>query len=151
MYEIGAFAVIGAHETEPDGFMPIRLLPHVHPNAHPWWSESTQAVLGAMVADGVDLAGKRVLDFGCGASAILAIAAARLGADVTAVEIHPELAALARQQIAANGLRLEVLAATDEAFDFALVNVGDAGLVGRISNQATHGVGTDAGGGLVTW
>lgn len=46
-----------------------------------------------------DLAGKRILDAGCGTGA-LALEAARRGADVVAVDISPALIALARQRSA---------------------------------------------------
>ncbi len=150
MYEIGRFAVIGEAEPEPVGYLPIRLLPRNHIIGFPWWSASTQAVLTAM--PDVIKPGDRVLDFGTGASAILAIAAARLGATVTATEIHTELAALAREQLAANDVSAEVYEAIDGGdFDVVLANVGDAELVGRLSNIAPHGIGTDKDGALISW
>ena len=106
-------------------------------------------VIEAMVE--ADLGGKRVLDFGCGASAILSLVASELGADVVACEIHPAYAAEAKRQIAANELDIPVVATASGSFDFAVANVGDAHLVGEVSKLATHGVGTDSEGELIRW
>lgn len=62
--EIGKFAVLADGEECPDGFLAIRMSPHSHYAAYPWWSEPTRAVLEAMpeaISPGMD-----VLDFGCG-------------------------------------------------------------------------------------
>lgn len=66
---------------------------------------------------GADLAGKTVLDYGCG-SGLLGIAALKLGAArVIAVDIDPQALTATRQNAAANGVadRIEVLAAADYA------------------------------------
>jgi len=155
LYELGPIVVIG--EDEPDVPNGVRLLPIQHHAAYPWWSAPTSAILEVM-----DVAGKTVIDFGCGASAILAIAAARLGASrVVAVEIQPELAEIARLNIAANRLDIPVLPAIEgeadymvanlgEA-DYMVANLGDATLVGQASVYAGHGIGTDKAGELVRW
>ena len=44
-----------------------------------------------------DLTGRRILDAGCGTGA-LAIEAARRGADVTAIDLSPQLVALAQER-----------------------------------------------------
>ncbi len=152
MYQIGRFAVIGEHEAEPDGLIPIRILPHLHFRAYAWWSESTAQMLERL--DEVE--GKTVCDFGCGASAILAIAAARLGAAVTAVEQNAELAELARANLDANGFQAVPLMVGDfsdaEAhFDLLIANVGDAHLVGQVSKQSEHGWGTEQDGVVISW
>lgn len=146
MYEIGRFAVIGEHEPEPIGFLPIRILPHSHYMAFPWWDDTTKAVLEVMAEDVKP--GMRVLDFGCGASAILSLAAKALGATPYPVEIHPEIAMLASAQV--QGVMVLTHPGESE-YDYVVANVGDAVLVGEVSNLAPHGVGTDAAGELVRW
>ena len=47
---------------------------------------------------GADLRGKRILDAGCGTGA-LAVEAARLGAQVVAIDLSPTLVNLARERI----------------------------------------------------
>ncbi|MEM9304028.1 MAG: 50S ribosomal protein L11 methyltransferase [Pseudomonadota bacterium] len=54
--------------------------------------------------DGMDLEGRRVLDFGCG-SGVLAVAAALLGApDVVAIDIDPQAEIATRENAARNGV-----------------------------------------------
>lgn len=150
MYKIGRFTVIGEDEPAPAGSLPIRLLPLVHYAAYPWWSQTTADVLEAM--GHLDLSGKAVLDFGCGASAILSIAVAALGGTPYPVEIHPDLAVLARQQLDANDVSAPVMTEPPAVpFDFAVVNVGDAVLVGIVSKLAPHGIGTAQDGALIQW
>ncbi|MEY4218256.1 MAG: hypothetical protein RL686_763 [Pseudomonadota bacterium] len=50
---------------------------------------------------GQDLKGKRILDAGCGTGA-LAVEAARLGAQVVAIDLSPTLVDLARERIPAD-------------------------------------------------
>lgn len=149
MYQLGPVAVYGEHEEDPGG-LSVRIAPYVSPGSYPWWSESTQAMLVAMTD--LPITGARVLDFGCGASAILAIAAARMGAkEVIACEIHPEYAAIARRQIEANGLDIPVVAKTKDRFDIAVANIGDAVLAGQVSKMAKHGIATDKEGNIISW
>ena len=73
------------------------------------------------------LAGRSVLDFGCG-SGILAIAARLLGAgSVTAVDHDPQALAVARRNGAGNGVALTVTASEDfepgRPFDLVVANV----------------------------
>ena len=144
MYEIGRFAVIGQDEPEPDDLISIRLLPHFHPSAYAWWNESTAAVLDALP---YDLTGKTVLDFGCGASCILGLAAHALGGDVTALDRHPEIAEVARQQ---TGDRFPVLIEDDgRDYDVILANIGDAHTVGTLANRAGLLIGTSKEGDLL--
>ncbi|MDH4107729.1 MAG: 50S ribosomal protein L11 methyltransferase [Gammaproteobacteria bacterium] len=78
--------------------------------------------------DAADLAGKRVLDFGCG-SGILAIAALLLGADTaTGVDVDPQALLATRDNAAANGVaaRLAVLPASADAgsgYDLVVANI----------------------------
>lgn len=143
MFQIGQFTILGEHE----GGEGIRLLPHTHGNAYPWWSESTRNVLAALTA--ADVAGKRVLDFGCGASAILGLCAASLGASVSYAERDTELWGIAREQIIANGLT----PVEDDGgrYDFILANIGDAVAVGEVSTRSDHGIGTDNDGSVIRW
>jgi ribosomal protein L11 methyltransferase len=76
---------------------------------------STALCLRAL--DALDLAGKTVIDYGCG-SGILAVAAALLGArDVTAVDIDPQAVQATRANAERNGVTACVRALLPEAFD----------------------------------
>ena len=142
-YRIGQFTVLGEHE-DGDG---VRLLPHTHGNAYPWWSESTRNVLEALTE--ADVKGKRVLDYGAGASAILGLCAASLGAHVDYAETDGELMAIAERQIKANGHAAN--RDTGKRYDFVLANLGDAEAVGKVSKRAPHGLGTDKDGAVIRW
>jgi len=78
--------------------------------------------------DGLDLAGRRVLDFGCG-SGILAIAALKLGASrATAVDIDEQALIATRDNAARNGLgaMIDVLPAAalpGDCWDVVLANI----------------------------
>jgi ribosomal protein L11 methyltransferase len=78
--------------------------------------------------DGLDLAGKTVLDFGCG-SGILAIAALKLGAArAIAVDHDPQALTATHDNAQANGVldRLEIFAPesfTDPSVDVVLANI----------------------------
>jgi len=150
MYEL-TYRFAAVSPGEPAGeHLPVVITPYSHPIGYPWWSASTRAVLG-MLPELID-PGDRVLDFGCGPAAILAVAAARLRATVVALEAHPELAAIARQQIEANGLDIPVIEADDGLpYDVILANIGDAVLVGTLSTRSPRGVGSDSEDGLIVW
>lgn len=146
---LGRFTVCGIEEPE-SGEYPIRLLPHVHGNAFPFWSESTSNILDALTVE--DVKGKRVLDFGAGASGILGIAAWKLGAKhIDFVERDRELAPILTAQAAANKLTSRIMFSTTEHYDFALVNLGNAVEVGKVSQLAEHGIGTDEQGEVLRW
>ncbi len=148
-YAIGNLTVYGAHEDDPGG-LSVRLTPHSHHAAYGWFSESTRAVLKAM--EDLSIEGAKVLDLGCGASAILAIAAAKMGAaSVVACEINPEMAAIAGRQIEANGLMIPVVASEKGKYDVIVANIGDAVLVGELSKRSKRGVGTAQDGELLPW
>ena len=78
--------------------------------------------------DGAELAGKRVLDYGCG-SGILAVAAARLGAaGAVATDIDPQALHATRENARRNALHdhIEVLPPSElgpQAFDIVLANI----------------------------
>lgn len=143
MYEIGRVVVLAEGEEAPTGTLGIHITPYAHHAAYPWWSESTRLVLGRLQR--LDLAGKTVLDFGCGASCILGLAAARMGATVTAIDYQPELAEIAARQAAANP-DLAVTVQVDDpggVFDVILANVGDADLLDALVDRAReHFIGT---------
>jgi predicted nicotinamide N-methyase len=68
---------------------------------------AARAVGARVVALGREgLAGRRVLELGCGLAAP-ALLAARLGADVVASDYHPDVAALLARNAARNGVRVE--------------------------------------------
>ena len=100
---------------------------HVPPGVfHPGVFFSTPVVLGRMAA--VDLQGRTVLDVGTGSGAI-ALWAARLGAVVTAIDIHPLAVRTAQSNAEANALPVTVLQSDlfealplEAAFDWVFVN-----------------------------
>lgn len=151
---LGPVTVIGEDEETPSEGVVIRFLPFPA-SAHffPWWDVTTVACLEELAAR--DLTGLHVVDFGCGATAILAMAALYFGAaKVTAVEKMPDLVEEARRQIEANGLSgdIEVILAKEAPpCDLMVANLGDAVLVGQHSPSSPHGFGTDSEGGLVAW
>ena len=92
---------------------------------------TTQLCL-SMLEEAVE-AGDSVIDIGCG-SGILAIAAAKLGAQVVATEIDPAAAQIAAENAARNGVRIEVLVADGlpgglAAADVAVSNIVSATLI----------------------
>lgn len=97
--------------------------------------------------DAQDLAGRRVLDFGCG-SGILAIAAALLGAaQVTGVDNDPQAITATRENAARNGVAVAALLpaqfdAAPGAFDAVVANILAGPLVqlaGRITDCLAPG------------
>jgi ribosomal protein L11 methyltransferase len=150
-YAIGDFIIYGEHEEDPGG-LSIKIIPHSHHAAYGWWNESTRKVLEAMVD--LPIKGATVLDFGCGASAILALAAHKLGAKrVVACEVHPEIATIAKRQIQANSARIKVWPEDDgeTEYDVIIANIGDAELAGRLSRRSKRGIGTSQEGDLLSW
>lgn len=150
MYEIGQFAVIGEHERAIADRLCIRLMPITHMQGFPWWDRSTQDVMLRM--PDLIAPGMRVLDFGCGSSAILAVAAHQLGAEVDAVEVHDELRQIAQLHLDTNDVPTTVTAEiVGDRYDVVLANVGDALLVGVVSRYGDHGVGTAADSEVIIW
>lgn len=149
---IGPVTIIGEHETGPKDAIKLLPFPFDH-HFFRWWSDTTRDVLIAMGE--TDLRGLHVLDFGCGASAILAMAAVRMGAaKVTALDQIPSLIAEARRQLKANNLDKKVqlvIAREPMPCDFLIANVGEALLAGKVSTAAPHGIATDNDGNLIRW
>lgn len=89
------------------------------------------------------LAGRTVLDYGCG-SGILAIAALLLGADsATAVDIDPQALEATRANAEVNGVEdrlhtLEAGAAMPPSFDFVLANILAEPLIQNARELAAH-------------
>lgn len=145
MYKIGKFTIYGEHENDPGG-LSIMLLPYVP--GYPWWSDATRVILKAM--HDLPIKDASVLDFGCAGSVILGLAAKKLGAhEVVAVENNPHAISQAKMQVKGRGIK--VLKSTDKTFDIILANIGDEQLVKELMGQASHGVGTNKKGELITW
>ncbi len=105
-----------------DGRIPIVIDPGVAfgTGSHP----TTRLCLSWL--DQADVAGKRVIDYGCG-SGILAIAAARLGAaSVSARDIDPQALASAAENARANGVAIDIASSSTPpppAADIVLANI----------------------------
>jgi 2-polyprenyl-6-hydroxyphenyl methylase / 3-demethylubiquinone-9 3-methyltransferase len=114
--------------------------------------EQVDAHWGGDAADLAPLAGKRVLDVGCGAG-LLCEPLARLGASVTGIDAAPENIAAARDHAAAMGLAIDyralgVEALRGETFDL----VTSMEVIEHVTDPATfvRGLaGALAGGGLM--
>lgn len=65
---------------------------------------------------GLDLSGATVADIGCG-TGVLAIGAARLGAEVTAVDIDPDAVEVTRENAARNGVEVRTAVGSVDALD----------------------------------
>jgi ribosomal protein L11 methyltransferase len=76
--------------------------------------------------DSIDLAGKSILDYGCG-SGVLAIAALKLGAaTATGMDIDPQATIATRENAAENGVSVTVYGSDDEIegqFDVVVANI----------------------------
>jgi predicted nicotinamide N-methyase len=64
---------------------------------------AARALAGELARRGPELAGKRVLELGCGL-ALPALVAAKLGARVTATDLHPDVPAFLARNLELNGL-----------------------------------------------
>ena len=90
--------------------------------AHRWWDpQGPQKALHALnparlgyVADRVELRGARVLDLGCGGG-LLSEALAGAGADVTAIDLAPDLLKIARLHGLESGVRVDYRQLSAEA------------------------------------
>ena len=98
---VGRFFVHGSHfkGKPPKGAIPIRI--DAGAAFGTGGHESTRACLQFLSR--LPLAGKRVCDMGCG-SAILAIAAAKRGATVLALDNDPQVVSVARENVVDNGV-----------------------------------------------
>ena len=149
-YKVGGFTILADGEKPPARSLGLTLLPFTDSAPHPWWSADTRALLEELPS--LVTPGMRVLDFGCGAWAVLSLAVARLGATPFPVEINSELARHAEACLAANGLECPVPPAPDqERYDYAIANVGDAPLVEAVAALAEHGIGTARDGSTIRW
>jgi ribosomal protein L11 methyltransferase len=97
--------------------------------------------------DSLDLAGKRVLDMGCG-SGILAIAATKLGASVAhGTDIDPQAIIASHQNAADNGVSDKTTFVTDPSlldnqYDIVIANILAGTLIdlaAEISKRTVHG------------
>lgn len=97
--------------------------------------------------DGIDVAGKSILDYGCG-SGVLAIAALKLGAAAaTGMDIDPQATIATRENAADNGVSMTVCGSDDEVageFDVVVANILAGPLVqfadSITSRLARHGM-----------
>lgn len=78
---------------------------------HETWVRPAFAALG-------DVAGRRVLDFGCG-HGMAAVVLARRGANVTAFDLSPGYVAEAKRRAAANNVWIDIIAADGHTLPFA--------------------------------
>lgn len=110
---VGPFLLVPATgETDPTpegrddlGAAPLRI---VLDGAHAFGTGHHPTTAGCLeVLATLDLAGTRVVDVGCG-TGVLAIAAARSGAEVVAIDIDPRAVAVARANAARNGAAVDV-------------------------------------------
>ncbi|UDF05002.1 50S ribosomal protein L11 methyltransferase [Asticcacaulis sp. AND118] len=109
-----AFVTAGQPMIHAEYGFDLRLEPGVYPT-HPDFTYSTSMILQGLPDD---LSGKTLLDVGTGCGAI-AIAAARRGAKVHAVDIDPAAVALARRNVAANGVANRVTLSEGKVLQFA--------------------------------
>ncbi len=124
MLEAGQFAVLSPEEATPEDLVPIRLLP-VGTRAKGWGYEpDTRAALD-WLAERVE-PGMTVADIGTG-TGILAIAAARLGATVTAYEENESVRPIAMQNFGLNEVEVDLYPEYDDrqGFDLVVANLGD--------------------------
>ena len=84
----------------------------------PYWAELWPAGLALAEALPLDLAGRRVVELGCGLGVPSLLAAAR-GADVTAVDWAEDAIALLRENAARNGVALAAVRADWRSFEGA--------------------------------
>ena len=81
----------------------------------PFWAATSDARIDAALRLAGLRPGERLMDLGCGDGRVLLRAAEDYGADVTGVELDPELAAIARDVLAAAGVDGTVLEADFES------------------------------------
>ena len=128
----------GSRPQQPDAVM-VRLDPGL---AFGTGTHATTAMCLEWL-DSLDLAGKTLLDYGCG-SGVLAIAALKLGCKhVRAMDIDPQAVLATRQNAAENGVQehLDVSGAADDIegdFDVVVANILAGPLVKLAADIAGH-------------
>ena len=113
------------HESEYDDAL-VTLLEMI-------WGEGYMAPGGegnvVNIAEGLDMRGKRVLDFGCGIGGPAFFLARNYGANVVGTDLEPQLIELAKQRAKNYGLEAKTefqvveagpLGFPDESFDFVV-------------------------------
>lgn len=117
------FVIKGDWDTTPDppNSIVIKLPPVDHRFVYGFgWNPSTQGMLRAL--ERLDVKGKVVLDVGTG-TGILAIAAAKMGAKVYAVDTDKDALDYAKEVATLNGV--DILFETPDHADVVLANLGD--------------------------
>ena len=123
MLEVGKFCLISTEEDIVGSGIPLLLLPTEGRFYGQGWRSDTHHFL--LELEKWVKPGMTVLDFGCG-TGILAIAAAKLGGVVTAVENDPIVAESAREHVALNIVEVTLVAtAPDKTFDIVVANMGN--------------------------
>lgn len=144
-YQLGPLTVL-SHDEPATGAWSVRLRPEGIIGAYPWWRDATRLVIESMAP--LNLVGRRVLDFGCGSSAILSLAAHMRGARVTAYDHVPEMTEGARRQVA--GYEIRVVDEDDGSdYDVILANIGNEPVVRLLCARAPFVIGTAKRGDLI--
>ena len=147
MYKMGGFTVYGDHEDDPGG-LSIKLFPYSI-SSYPWWSDSTKNVLKEMLI--LPIKGATVLDLGCGASAILALAAKKLGASkVVACENNIARVDIARKQTENKGITV-IEKDDNKEYDIIVANLGESDIINQLKKRSKHGICTSKEGEILRW
>jgi ribosomal protein L11 methyltransferase len=132
MFKVGRFEIYGEHEgKKPDGNTIILLPQPLGVPLYGWGDQKDTRDHLTAIEEHVK-PGMRVADIGTG-TGILAIAAARMGADVVAFESDPRVHECARKNFEANAVEIELRKAwpdewDGEEYDLILANVGGDGV-----------------------
>jgi len=147
VYKIGKFIIYGDHEDDPDG-LSIKLFPYSG-KTYPWWSNSTKKVLEEMF--NLPIKGATVLDLGCGSSAILALAAEKLGAaKIIGCEHDSILADMARKQV--SGKNIKIIDKDDNIkYDIIIANLGEIEIIEKLKKRSKHGICTSEDDEILRW
>jgi ribosomal protein L11 methyltransferase len=141
---VGDWAICGEHEADADIGELFRIVLAPHPRVYGFGDMvETREHLQA-ITDKVN-PGDRVADVGSG-TGILAIAAARVGAEVVAFEEVAEYRELIERNIELNGLDIELHDRWPEdwdgsTFDYVLANVGDTPLADEVGQMGGEVIG----------
>lgn len=147
MYKLSGFVVYGDHEEDPGG-LSIKLFP-IAISSYPWWSKATKAVLREMHK--LPIEGATVLDLGCGASAILALAAEKLGA-YAIVACEHNLAQIDTARIQLRGKNIQLIEKDDgKEYDIIIANIGEASIIDQLEKRSKHGICTSKEGEILRW